>query len=395
MASLPYVATSELERKYLWTCTNGLYLKLSPSAYHLLKCVEAGISFETIAEALSRKQGYVVTATEVQAAHQQLREQIETTECRTVSMPSDFWLRLPLLPASVVAAIAYRLSWLFRPGLALFLAAIIIIVHGAVLAQGMTLHYAAQQYWQGYAFYLAAILAHELGHASACARYGARPNAIGLSIYWFFPVVYADVSAAWTLKRWQRVVVDLGGAYFQALLVAACGLVYLLTGWVPLKVALTMSVINSLFILNPILKFDGYWVLADALGVTNLAMQPARIARHYFAKFRGQATTALPWPPRIVVLLSIYSIVAFGFWFYYATRLVPFIWQQVLGYPLLLEKLYGYAINGVFTELPMALLAFITSSAMIAFSVLMLYRLIGQRIIALAQHLPSPLRQKP
>ncbi len=156
-----------------------------------------------------------------------------------------------------------------------------------------------------------------------------------------------------------------------------------------------MSVINSLFILNPILKFDGYWVLADALGVTNLAMQPARIARHYFAKFRGQATTALPWPPRIVVLLSIYSIVAFGFWFYYATRLVPFIWQQVLGYPLLLEKLYGYAINGVFTELPMALLAFITSSAMIAFSVLMLYRLIGQRIIALAQHLPSPLRQKP
>ncbi len=59
------------------------------------------------------------------------------------------------------------------------------------------------------------IIVHEIGHLTACSRYGAQHGGIGIGIYWCMPVFYAEVNGAWMLPRLQRAVVDVGGLYFQ------------------------------------------------------------------------------------------------------------------------------------------------------------------------------------
>ncbi len=67
-----------------------------------------------------------------------------------------------------------------------------------------------------------------------------------------------------------------------------------------------MIVGSCLFTLNPVFKFDGYWFLADALGVTNLAAQPLRISHYFLNKFRKRPVKPLPWPPIILIILTLY-----------------------------------------------------------------------------------------
>jgi putative peptide zinc metalloprotease protein len=184
-------------------------------------------------------------------------------------------------------------------------------------------YYTTTNFWMGYALFAVSIFVHEFGHAAASARYGARPSGIGFTAYLIYPALYSDVSAAWQLKRWQRVVVDIGGAFFQLVVGAAYVFLHRFTGGEYFKVAVLMILANCLFSLNPILKFDGYWLVADALGVTNLARQPHRIAAHIWAHVRGRTPPALPWSSFVTGVLTLYSAVALGFWGMFLWNIVP------------------------------------------------------------------------
>ena len=70
---------------------------------------------------------------------------------------------------------------------------------------------------------------HEFGHASACCYYNLPPGAIGICVYLNMLVFYADVSNVWHLSRGKRIVVNLGGVYFQMLLLIPIYIVYNIT----------------------------------------------------------------------------------------------------------------------------------------------------------------------
>ncbi len=113
-------------------------------------------------------------------------------------------------------------------------------------------------------------LFHELGHASACKHHGVKPGAIGFGIYINMPVFYADVSSVWTLSRKKRLAVNVGGVYFQLVLLSVACVIYFFEESVVLKYFILFTNVNLLFVLNPLLKFDGYWIVSDLLGVPNL-----------------------------------------------------------------------------------------------------------------------------
>jgi putative peptide zinc metalloprotease protein len=282
-----------------------------------------------------------VSPDDVEASYRRLVQRIAATEAQSSESKGGFWFRRSIVPASYVARIAQPCSPAFHPGVAaLFVAAI-------VLAAAMTfragVHPEISHFWPGYGLFLASLIAHELGHASACARYGAKPSEIGLTIYLIYPAFYSDVSAAWVLKRWQRVVVDLGGVYFQLVVGAVYALALALSGWEPLRVALMFIVGSCLFSLNPILKFDGYWVVADVLGVTNLSRQPARIVRHVLDRVRGLSTPPLPWSRFVTTVLMLYSVLGIGFWAWFlwtiARTLVPQVRRSVGMIAVMAERL--------------------------------------------------------
>lgn len=117
---------------------------------------------------------------------------------------------------------------------------------------------------------LFSILAHEFGHAAAVSRYGGTPGSIGFALYILMPSFYADVSEIWRFSRRQRMVVDLGGVYFQQLIFAGFAFIGAFTATPEYFLACRLIDLMALLTLNPIFQFDGYWLLVDYLGLPKL-----------------------------------------------------------------------------------------------------------------------------
>jgi len=232
-----------------------------------------------------------------------------------------------------------------------------------------------------YVLFLGSLLLHELGHASACAHYGARPSGIGFTIYLLFPAFYSDVSAIWKLKRWQRVIVDLGGMYFQLVVGAGYAIAYALSGWEPLKVALVMIAGSCVFSLHPIFKCDGYWVVADALGVTNLSQQPFRLVRHLCDRLRGRYVQPLPWSPCVTGVLVLYVLLSGGVWGYVLWVVLPRLWQEMRAYPSVVLALLQDLLHPSHTLDIGRVHAFLISTFMVTVGLLFTWRFV-KRLLA-------------
>jgi putative peptide zinc metalloprotease protein len=125
---------------------------------------------------------------------------------------------------------------------------------------------------------LAAVI-HEIGHATACRYGGAEPGEIGFGIYIVFPAFYTDVTDSYRLGRGARVRTDLGGLYFNLLCIIALALTYLATGSGLVLLTGLVLHIQMLQQLIPVVRFDGYYVLADAAGVPDLFARVGPVLR--------------------------------------------------------------------------------------------------------------------
>jgi putative peptide zinc metalloprotease protein len=130
---------------------------------------------------------------------------------------------------------------------------------------------------------------HELGHSSALMRYGGEPKRIGAAVYLFMPVFFSDVTAAWQLKRRQRIMVDLGGLYFQAMIIAVLNFINIFVKSLIIKYALLISAATFFSNLVPFFKLDGYWVVCDYLGVTNMRKAVADHIKYRIKKTAKQS----------------------------------------------------------------------------------------------------------
>jgi putative peptide zinc metalloprotease protein len=178
------------------------------------------------------------------------------------------------------------LRWVGRvifspPAVVLWLATLITAVMGVVSARERLIpSFAAftELRWLGvtYVVLFFSLILHELGHAAACARYGGRVGKIGFMLYLFRPGMYVDVSDAWLFPRARhRIVVSLAGVYVDSLVVCAALFTWRWgdpgSGVTKFAFVLaTVSLLRVLFNLVPFLRLDGYFVLADLLGIKNL-----------------------------------------------------------------------------------------------------------------------------
>jgi len=202
---------------------------------------------------------------------------------------SPLAIRLPGVdPTGVLDATAWLgrvlFSRAFAAGLVLAVVAVGVGLVGAAEELAGTLERLAEVWRPQYAAAAIGALVltkswHELGHAMACRRMGAECHEVGVMLLALTPCLYCDASDAWSLgDRWRRVVVALGGVYFEAMLAVAAAAAWLVLAPGPLRVlaayvVVIASVSTLLLNLNPLLRFDGYYVLADAWGVSNLRGQ--------------------------------------------------------------------------------------------------------------------------
>ena len=117
---------------------------------------------------------------------------------------------------------------------------------------------------------LGATVVHELGHAAACRYGGATPGKIGVAVYIVYPAFFTDVTQSYRLGRVGRVRTDLGGVYFNALTIAGLTAVYAHTQSPAVLLAIVFVHIEALQQLLPLGRLDGYFVVADLVGVPDL-----------------------------------------------------------------------------------------------------------------------------
>jgi putative peptide zinc metalloprotease protein len=130
-----------------------------------------------------------------------------------------------------------------------------------------------------YTLLVGSILCHELGHATAAARYGVRLGELGFGFYLLFPVFFADVSESWKVGKYKRLAINLGGVYFQSLANAALMAAALFSGSEIVRYAVLVNAFGIVYALNPFLRFDGYWVVSDLFEVHGLRAQSLQFGR--------------------------------------------------------------------------------------------------------------------
>lgn len=136
------------------------------------------------------------------------------------------------------------------------------------------------------ALYLArtiSLLIHEGGHAFTCKHYGREIRKSGVMIYYGMFAFYVDSTDIWMDKRIPRIMVSWGGPYTGFILGGTASLVallspsYILNGYMYQFAFLT--ILDSIMNLNPLLKWDGYYILMDLLEMPNLRKRSMNFIR--------------------------------------------------------------------------------------------------------------------
>lgn len=170
--------------------------------------------------------------------------------------------------------------------------------------------------WMMVAMGVAKII-HEFGHGLTCKHYGGECHEIGLMFLVFTPCLYCDTSDSWMLKsKWQRAAIGAGGMYVEVIMAAIATFIWWNTEegmlhFLALSTMFVCSVSTVIFNSNPLLRYDGYYILSDILEVPNLSQKSRNallgLLRHY--------CLGMPWneqqmalPPRNRVWFALYSV---------------------------------------------------------------------------------------
>lgn len=132
---------------------------------------------------------------------------------------------------------------------------------------------------------------HEFGHAYLCRKFGGEVHTLGVLFMIFTPVPYVDATSAWGFReRWKRVLVGLGGVIVELFVAALATFVWANTGRgavhsLAYNLMFIASVSSLAFNLNPLLRFDGYYILSDLLGIPNLSQRANRQLRYWCERY--------------------------------------------------------------------------------------------------------------
>ncbi len=168
---------------------------------------------------------------------------------------------------------------------------------------------------------------HELGHAFAVRGFGGEVHSMGVMFLIFNPLPYVDATASWAFRsKWKRALVGAAGMIVE-LFVAAVA-VFLWAGTGPgvlhslaYNMIFVASVSTILFNINPLLRFDGYYILSDLLDIPNLHTQASQQLRHLVERYafgwkksRSPASGAKDafWLTVFGIASGIYRVVVFA-----------------------------------------------------------------------------------
>ena len=126
---------------------------------------------------------------------------------------------------------------------------------------------------------------HEFGHGVSCRRYGGHSHELGLMLLVFTPCLYCNVTDAWVIpSKWKRAMIGAAGMYIELLLAAVCTWIWWFTepglvNHLCINTMFVCSVSTLMFNANPLMRYDGYYILCDLLEIPNLRQKASSLVR--------------------------------------------------------------------------------------------------------------------
>jgi len=246
----------------------------------------------------------------------------ETRRAGLISLLSQ---RLPLFcPQGIVDSLNSTIGWLLSAPM-IFLWLILISVGVGTIAvdwerfRTASTGIVSRDNWIWLAgTWLTLKLIHETAHALMCTRFGGHVREAGITLMMFVPLPYVDVTSSWRLaSKWHRILVSSAGMLAEMALAAIAAIVWSQTQAgmlnqtafnVMMSAGLTTLVVNA----NPLMRFDGYYILSDFLEQPNLAAHGQQAILHFGRSWvLGLSSTPPKYPEGHRWITIIYGVAAF------------------------------------------------------------------------------------
>jgi len=262
------------------------YFTITPFFYDLMKALQQGSH---------KKESFIehhsIKSKDYNELISLVSEKIQEIKTKPKKKKSYILFSVTIFPEKWVNQLSKNIAFLFKKRYFNFLFPISIIFSGLAFfyvnihqKNHSLLDVSLIEYIGVYACFFIIMLFHELGHSAASKHFGVDPKEIGLGFYVFFPVLFSNVTRVWQLDKKQRIVVNLGGIFFQGII--NIGLFVLLVTLQVfndaselvefIKTLIKANIFVMLYALFPFFRNDGFWVVSDYLNIKNLNQKSYR-----------------------------------------------------------------------------------------------------------------------
>lgn len=130
---------------------------------------------------------------------------------------------------------------------------------------------------------------HEFGHGLSCHHYGGECHEMGVMLLVFSPCLYCDVTDSWMMKnKWHRIIIGAAGMYIEVILSALAIYIWWFTKpgllhYLALNTFFVTTITTVIFNANPLMRFDGYYMMSDFLEIPNLRAKSDKMLREAFS----------------------------------------------------------------------------------------------------------------
>ena len=172
-------------------------------------------------------------------------------------------------------------------------------------------------FWLGITLGITKVL-HEFGHGLSCKHFGGECHEMGVMFLVLTPCLYCNVSDSWLLpNKWHRAAIGAAGMYVEIFLAGVATFLWWfsepgLLNHICLSIMFVCSVSTILFNGNPLLRFDGYYILSDISEIPNLRQKSSRILQRLASEYcLGMEQQEDPFlPNRHIWFFALYTIAA-------------------------------------------------------------------------------------
>jgi putative peptide zinc metalloprotease protein len=154
---------------------------------------------------------------------------------------------------------------------------------------------------------------HEFGHAYVCRHYGGEVHVMGIMLLVFTPIPYMDATSSWAFRnRRHRIFVGAAGMIVEIFIAGLATIIWAKTDGgtihsLAYNMMITASVSTVVFNINPLLRFDGYYILSDLIDFPNLHGQAAKQTLYLVERFAFGCRKAIPSTQVLSETLFLYA----------------------------------------------------------------------------------------